>query len=237
MTKSRLRRSVERQTKKNLYLTLLGMLIIVLVVVIFGGQLLIKFSLFVEKLREGQDTSTPTTTKTYIAPPLLSQTFTATNSAEISIAGTAQAKQTVKLYVNDDAIDKVKAADDGSFSFDNVKLSDGDNSIKAKALSEKNESSYSNELTITYKNHAPSLSIDSPADNQIVSGDNNKVTVSGKTDANVNVTVNGFWAIVSEDGHYMYDLTLQNGDNQIKIQAVDQAGNKAEAERKVIYNH
>ncbi len=86
-------------------------------------------------------------------------------------------------------------------------------------------------------NLSPTLSIDSPADNQIITGDNNKVTVSGKTDPGVQVTVNTFWAIVDENGGYQYNLTLQNGDNNFAVVATDKAGNKTEQTRKVIYNH
>lgn len=237
MTRSRLRNSLEKQTKRNLYLSLFGIVVIIGLVITFGMPLLINYSLFMEKLKDGQDTEASTNSKVYVAPPILDQTFSATNSATLTISGTAQAKQAIKLYLNDELVEKIKTEDNGTFTFKTITLTDGENSIKAKALVEKSESNFSNELTIIYKNHAPSLTIDSPADNQIVSGDNNKVTVRGKTDTEVKVTVNGFWAIVSESGQYTYDLTLQNGDNQVKVQAIDQAGNKAEAERKVIYNH
>jgi outer membrane lipopolysaccharide assembly protein LptE/RlpB len=48
--------------------------------------------------------------------------------------------------------------------------------------------------------------------------------------------VNGFWAVVDDNNNFSYTLPLQSGDNQIKIVAIDQAGNKAEKDLKVNFS-
>lgn len=128
--------------------------------------------------------------------------------------------------------------DDGSFIARNIKLSDGDNEIKAKAVNkEKKESGFSDSVIIFFKDEPPELTIDSPQDNQIVTGENNTVQITGKTDPGVKVRINSFWAIVDGSGNYKYSLTIQNGDNRFTVEASDKAGNKTEQSRNVIYNH
>ena len=112
----------------------------------------------------------------------------------------------------------------------------GDNKIKAKATKDDKESDFSNELDVTYRNSPPSLSLDSPTDGQKFEKDQNAAQVLGKTDSGIRITVNGFWAVIDENNNFSYNLPLQNGDNTIKIEAVDQAGNKTEKEIKVTYS-
>jgi bacillopeptidase F len=84
------------------------------------------------------------------------------------------------------------------------------------------------------------LDVSSPSDgqgfnkNQVNTG--NTINVAGKTDQGVSVTVNGFWAVVDDNNNFSYTLPLQNGDNQIKIVAVDLAGNKTEKDLKVNFS-
>ncbi|MBI2443500.1 MAG: hypothetical protein HYV40_06395, partial [Candidatus Levybacteria bacterium] len=75
-----------------------------------------------------------------------------------------------------------------------------------------------------------------PADGQSFNGgDNRTITVSGKTTDDAKVTVNGFWAVMQPDGMFRYRLTLQDGENQIKIVSTDEANNKTEKSLKVTY--
>lgn len=238
MRRSRLKRSVEKRTKQQMFYMILGMLGIVGILAVFGVPLLVNYSVMVDKIRGEEDVTLSQNKDDFIAPPMLLAEFTATNSAKISLSGTAAEDHTVKLYVNDELLEKITVRDDGSFTAREIKLSDGDNEIKAKAVNrEKEESGFSDIVTIFYKNEPPTLSIDSPQDNQIVSGENNTVQVTGKTDPGVKVRVNSFWAIVDSSGNYKYNLTIQNGDNRFTVEATDKAGNKTEQSRNVIYNH
>jgi bacillopeptidase F len=78
--------------------------------------------------------------------------------------------------------------------------------------------------------------VTSPTDGQTFAKDQGSVQVSGKTDNNVKITVNGFWAIVDDSNNFSYALPLQGGENQIKVVAEDKAGNTTQKDIKVTYN-
>ena len=212
---------------------MLGIIIVLILLARFGIPLLVSFSLFLSGQRV--DEPSKNTSSAYLSPPVLNQTASATNSAEFIITGTARKGEEIHLYVNDSLSEKQEAEDNGNFSF-KVTLQTGDNKIKVKSKKDDNESDFSNELEIVYKNEPPSLSLDSPSDGQKFEKDQNTARVSGKTDSGVRITVNGFWAVIDENNNFSYSLPLQNGDNTIMIEAIDQAGNKTEKEIKVTYS-
>ena len=200
--------------------------------------MLINFSLYLEKTRSGKDTSANSTEQSFMAPPTLNQTVSATNSASISVNGYSMPNKTVKLYVNGDYYDSTMVKDDRTFVFKNVTLQEGENTIKAKTVDTgNNESAFSEDMVISFNNKAPTLDIDTPNDGQSFSKDDpNPVKVAGKTNSGERVTINGFWAIVDDEGKFSYMYRLQNGDNTIKIEASDDAGNKTTKEIKVKLN-
>ncbi len=233
---SRLSKAAERKTKKQLYLSLIGIVIVVFVLVKFGIPALVNFSLFLSNFHGQQSQSTTPATNQIIAQPILTQDFTATNSATITVNGTAAAQEKVQLYVNDDLVDTISTKDDGTFSFKNITLTQQQNTLKARAKKDDKVSEFSDSLIISYIQKAPSLSVDSPSDGQSFSHDQSTVVVKGKTDPDIKVTVNDFWAIVDNNGNYSYSLHLQNGDNQIHVVATDPAGNKTEKQITVKYS-
>lgn len=235
MSSTRLSRREERQSKKKLIYSLVGIVLVLFFLFKFGIPLLTQFSLFIAGKNQGNDTTQTTNQPSFIAPPILNQSFTATNSGQIKVSGTAQNKQQVKLYVNDQVVDTKDTQSDGTFSFDNVTLQNGDNKIQTKAKVNDKESDFSNTWTVTFKNKAPSLDVNSPSDGQSFSKDPS-ITVKGKTDADAKVTVNDFQAIVNDDGTFSYTMQMQNGDNQLKVVAQDAAGNKTEKDLKVTYS-
>lgn len=237
MMQSRLNRANEQRMKQRLVLTVVGTIVLLIVLVKFGLPALINFSLFLSSGSNQSSSNNPSNQSTYLTPPILNPIPTATNSASFDISGVAGAKQLVKLYINDTYIDSLTSKDDGSFIFKGVALSQGQNVIKAKVKNNTTESDYSSPWTITYINSAPSLSITQPADGQSFSGSQNaSITIAGKTDPDVRVTVNDFWAITDNNGNYSYNLHLQNGSNQIKVIATDTAGNKTEKDISVSYS-
>lgn len=235
MSSTRLSRREERQSKKKLIYSLVGIVLVLFFLFKFGIPLLTQFSLFIAGKNQGNDTTQTPNQPSFIAPPILNQSFTATNSGQIKVSGTAQNKQQVKLYVNDQVVDTKDTQGDGTFSFDNVTLQNGDNKIQTKAKVNDKESDFSNTWTVTFQNKAPSLDVNSPSDGQSFSKDPS-LTVKGKTDADAKVTVNDFQAIVNDDGTFSYTMQMQNGDNQLKIIAQDAAGNKTEKDLKVTYS-
>lgn len=229
---------MEEQSKHTIIFSVLGIIVIIVFLLIFGTTLFEKYVLFIGK---SKSTNTVNSTQqsyiNYIAPPILDDTSAATNSATIKITGTAAKGQIIKLYVNGQMSGEQNTDTNGDFSFDKVTLNTGSNDIKAKAFSGTDkQSNYSNDLSITYLNKGPNLTVDAPQDNSTVSGGSSTLVIQGSTDPNNNVTVNGSWAIVNDSGSFSYNFTLQKGDNNISIVATDQAGNTTTVQRKVTYN-
>lgn len=232
MPRSRANRAMENKAKRNIVLTILGMILIFALLGTFGVTALQKLSEYTVKEKDEADTSKSTTT--FIAPPSLDSPFDATGSAEIILSGHADDGKSVKLYVNGAFSDSVDIEDDRSFTFEDVVLKEGSNSLKAKVIKDNKESNFSDEIKIVYFSKAPTLEVTSPADGRSFNGDQNPIEVAGKTDPKVTVTVNDYRAIMHSDGSFEYRLTLHSGDNDIKIVATDTAGNKTEKQVKAI---
>lgn len=232
--RSRLSLKTERRTRKTIILTSLGILIIVILLFKFGVNLLVGFSVFLAGTKDQVSTNLNSSSN-FIAAPVLNPLPNATNSANIIISGKSQSDKKIMLYINNDLKDTTQSDKTGIFSFSET-LSSGDNLIEAKTEQNNKSSDFSNSFVVSFKNSAPSLSINSPSDGQSFSKDQNSVNVNGKTDPGTTVTVNGFWAIIDGNSNFSYNLPLQNGDNQIKVIATDQAGNNVEKDLKVTYS-
>lgn len=231
--RSRLYRKLENDSKRNFYLSIFGILVLFILLFKFGLPLLINFSLLISGSK--QVSSSSSNSAEFVVPPQLNLLPTATNSAKFVLSGKSVPLATVSFYLNDNLVDKTQSDKKGEFSFDSA-LSKGDNKIYAKATLDNKSSDPSEILTVLFKDSKPTLSINSPSDGQQFSKDQNEISISGNTDSDVRVTVNGFWAIVDQSNNFNYKLKLQNGENVIKIEAVDQAGNKTEKEIKVKYS-
>jgi len=233
MATSRLKNNIERKAIHNILIVVFGFIVLVVLFIVFGEKLLVGFSLMTEKIDPNDNTNTAAQqSDAYIAPPTLNPTAIATNSAQIAVSGFAQKNQTVNLYLNNQMVDTTSTDSNGKFTFSSVMLKQGQNSLTAKSADSNNkESSSSNTLTVTYSKSAPSLSITQPQDGQtFTKNDSPTLEIQGKTDQSDQVTVNGAWAIVDDQGNYNYLYTLQNGDNDIKVVSTDQAGNQTTKE-------
>ena len=70
---------------------------------------------------------------------------------------------------------------------------------------------------------APPLEITSPVDNQVIK---EKVVVSGKTDKDASVKIDGTLISISEDGSFKEEIVLPRGDNVLTIESANRAGKK-----------
>lgn len=234
MRKSRLNKYSEKKTRRTILLNIIGIIIVLYLLLKFGIGLLINFSLFLSGSKD-QQSSINQKTLDYIAPPTLNPLPSATNSAKITISGSASNNSNIELFINNEKIDETIANDKSQFTFNNV-LKNGSNQIKARIIIKDKKSDFSNTINVTYVSSAPNLEISSPQDGQQFKKDQNTTNVTGKTDPGVNITVNGFWAVIDDANNFSYNLLLQNGDNEIKVVAIDQAGNKTEKTIKVNYS-
>lgn len=234
MAKSRRSKRLEKKTRKNFLLTVAGILIVFFVLFKFGIPMLANFSLFISQIGKSEE-SEVSKQKTYIAPPVLNPLPSATNSAKIIISGKSFKDQTVSLYINDELVDKETTDDKGDFVFNEI-LDKGKNEIRAKVKQDENVSDFSRAIIIIFEDEAPELTIDTPSDGQSFKKGDQSILVSGKTNPNADVTINGFWAVVSDDGTYTYTLNLSEGENTVTIIAINEAGNEIEKSVTVSYS-
>lgn len=237
MKKSRFQEHIQRQTKINIFIIVIGSLFFLFLIVFFGLQILVQVTSSLEQKNSTIDNNKKNDDVQYISVPVLDPIENATNSAEINITGYTSEKQTVALYVNGTFFEKTNSDNKNTFRFKNVPLDKGDNFIKAKTISDNNkQSDYSNQLTISYINKSPDLEINYPENGASFKGGDGTIQIKGKTNSDTKITVNNFWALVDNDGNFTYSIKLSNGDNTIKVAASDEAGNKTEKEIKVTYS-
>lgn len=175
-----------------------------------------------------------------IPPPQVFSLPQATHSATLKITGFAPEGTTVALFVNEEETDSQITDKEGQFVFEKVNLNRGENKIYATGKSQSGaESQPSTIQTVVLDQEPPKIEITSPEDGQIVKEEEDQptfVNVSGKVSENAVVTVNGRQAIVNGEGTFDHRLRLtEEGENTIKIEAKDPAGNRTTVEKTVIY--
>src|SRR5476649_1729870 len=233
---TRMLRKKERQTLRNIIITVTALIVVIVLFFMYGIQMLINFSLYLDKMKN-KSVDTNASDAAFIAPPMINPMFSATNTAEINLSGYSLPNNTVKLYVNDHLAGSQAITDNKSFTFQHVSLHDGENDIKAKTVTQTGKESDFSEVTkVTLQNKAPNLTVDAPQDGQTVSNDQNPFKVTGKTDSSINVKINDYWAIVDDQGNFSYILPLQKGDNHLHVVASDDAGNQTTKDVKVTLN-
>lgn len=232
---SRLRRTNEKQNKKQAIIFGIAIIAVLFVLVQFGPLLINLFGNLVYTIRGG-DNSNPTqiTGKEILQPPELFGLAEATQSSRFSFSGTApDNKGTVEIYLNDVLEDEV-SVDNTTFGVI-LSLRKGKNTIKARYLVEDKTSPFTQDYYVNYTTDKPKLEVTFPSDNATFTKADKSITVKGNTDPENIITVNGFRAIVDSSGVFSYLLQLNDGDNQIQIQATNQAGITNDQSLKVTY--
>jgi len=233
---SRLARFEEKKALRRLFLAIAATVVIILSLVFLGIPALVKFSLFIGNLKSGQETTEQQQNTIAPFPPHLETPYLATNSAKITISGYAQPKTTVEVFLNGNSLNKILLGSDGQFTLPNVILSEGENKLTASSKdSAGNVSQLSNPLIIIYKKKPPVLKLTQPEDGKRISGEEKEILVSGLTEPEVSLSINGRLVTVKNDGSFAYSFSLVPGENLIKIIATDNAGNQTIVERKVTF--
>ncbi|MFZ5424856.1 MAG: hypothetical protein ACOZAO_03550 [Patescibacteria group bacterium] len=190
----------------------------------FGPKIGSLFGLFsVHRNETGpQDNLAPT-------PPAFSSPPVATKKDTITLEGLAEAGTNVKLFVNGPEVTSTVSDSEGVFTFTNVKLIEGNNTIFARAYDQSNnESPKSVTLSIKYDIKEPEIEIISPEDGETIKNLNKRIQVKGTLNEKSTVKVNNRLAIVKPDLTFEILLGVEEGDVEIKVVAADEAGNEAE---------
>ncbi|MED4017411.1 S8 family serine peptidase [Sutcliffiella cohnii] len=148
---------------------------------------------------------------------------TFTNESSVTVEGTSAPSTTVHVYNNGEEVGTASTSSQGTYSVE-VSLSEGENSLTAKASTENGMTDASEAVVVVLDQVAPEVEITSPVDG--LKTNRETVTVEGTVeDENIDsVTVNGQSATVS-NGTFSKRILLDEGANEIEVVATDKAGN------------
>jgi hypothetical protein len=169
-------------------------------------------------------------------PPIFSNIPNATKEETININGYSQPGMNVTLYVNGPEVEKSLVGGDGLFTFGNIKLNKGKNTLFAKVTDSKGvESEQSKIYTIVVDNDKPKIEIDSPKEGETIRNLDKRITIKGKVNEKSTIKINGRIAILKPDSSFEFLLGTEEGKVNIKIEATDEAGNITTKEFSVTY--
>lgn len=234
--KSSLTRRIERKGRKKMFFSFLIGIILVYSLFTWFFPLLIGNLTFINKLKDPQKKIIPVSENITLAPPVFNIPFDATNSSALIIRGYSTPEKQVELYIDDNLLDTIKVNEDGSFTSSRIFLNIGTNNIFGKTIDDKgNQSLPSKTIRVLYSNEKPKLVVNEPSDNQTITGGDKKVKVSGSTNTDNIITINGSRVIVDQNGNFSQIIDINDGDNDLVISATNNIGNTTQIGRKVIY--
>lgn len=213
-----------------------GLIVIIpLFVYLWGTAIIYNLANFWNIVAPAKANQFPAGSSPLIMTPVLSTLPAAVKEEKLSISGFAQEGVEVELFVNGQAVAKARSGKKGEFSFEDIKLLEGENQIFAKALSQKTESYPSAIQTVEYLKKPPFLEVSNLPEQTDLHQKENLFTLRGLTDPGALVAVNGSQAFVDGNGNFSFAYPLLEGENKITIQATDKAGNQTALEKKINY--
>ena len=219
---------------KNTIVSIAIIIVVLVVILFFGLQLLVKFSLLLGRIKSTSEIPTDLQTE-FVLSPTLNPLFEATNSAVIEVSGIgSEPGQTIELFLNGERKTDTIVNSNSQFTFSQLRLESGENRIQVRAKKDGKESEFSNQAMVTLDTTPPALEVKEPTDGQIIRKDP-QVRIVGKTESESSIFINDFLPIVDTNGNFLYSLPLSNGENSIKIVARDKAGNQTTNEIKVTF--
>ncbi len=234
-SKTRLQRKREKESLKQALRYVFLIFLVMFLMIKFGLPGLIRLAAFIGDIRssgepiEKQDQLAP-------RPPTLNTIPEATSSAEIDLSGYAEAGTTTQLYVRGISVADSVVDNEGEFEFLGVHLREGENEIYAVAKDDQgNESDESTTYVVTMDKTPPELSLESPTNGDRFFDNDNPITIKGVAEEDVEVRINGRFIRTNSDGSFETTLSLNDGDNEIEVKAIDEAGN--ETNDKVTVNY
>ncbi len=205
-----------------------GLTVLILILaLLYGVPLVARFAGLLSNLK-GSKEIIDTTNLPPPPPPTISTLPEFTNQQSLHIEGNAQPGATVNIFFNGEN-KEIIIGSDGKFSGDYT-LVKGSNTLYAIAKNKAGTSASSKKFTIVYDTEPPKLEVTQPKNGDSFYGDKQKqLSIQGITDLDTQVTINGRFAIVENDGGFQATFDLNGGTNSFTITALDRAGNKKEA--------
>lgn len=225
MTNSRLERVRSRKAGKQGVVYLVMAVLLIIATIAWGLPAVAKITGILIKTDNNPiviDEQRPT-------PPIFSDIPEATYSAQVRIAGFAQPGLDVILFLNGAEYESKLVAESGTFNFDKVMLSEGDNTAYAYTATPRDlRSEQSKTYTIVLDTTDPVVTIESPKDSEVFRGQGQRITnfTGSVSELGSKVYIGERMVIVSSDGKFSLAYQLVEGDQEIPIRAIDKAGNE-----------
>lgn len=227
MERSRLTRVKSKKATQQAIIYIVISLAIMVAMIVWGVPMAARLSgMFI-----GSDNGTAGIEELKPTPPIFSDIPESTSSARVDLSGFAQPGVEVALIVNGREYKKILSDDSGTFTFPDVAVSEGDNSVYAYAVTSRGtESEQSRQYTITVDNAKPEITLTSPNDGQVYRGGNERLAnfAGSVNEEGTKVYIGDRMAIVQADGTFTLTYQMQEGDQEVKVRALDRAGNEAE---------
>ena len=234
---SRLTRRSEKQSKKQLYASVIGIVVVIFVALNFGPLLISGLGGFIDTLSGKSKQVTSLRSDADLRPPQLDPLPQGTTEELITVMGRAFYEDgKVELFLNNSSYEIVRLNNSQDFEIEDVKLEQGENILKARMIRNNKESDFSQDYKISYLKDEPKLEISFPNDGASFSKADQEINIRGTTDPENAVKINDFIAIVDTEGNFSYILKLKEGENKIKIVAANLAGKTSEKEITVSYS-
>ena len=169
-------------------------------------------------------------------PPIFSSIPNSTKNVKITINGYSQPGITIKLFVNGPEKAETVVGADGLFSFGNISLNSGRNTIFSKAVDAYgNESDKSSTYQIYVDKDVPEIEIESPKKGETVKNLDKRIKVRGSVNEKATIIINNRLAVQRPDFSFEILLGVQEGSVKIEIEATDEAGNQSKETIYVTY--
>lgn len=225
MTNSRLERVRSRKAGKQGVTYLVIAILLIIATIAWGLPAIAKLTgvlIKTDNIPLEADEQRPT-------PPIFSDIPQSTYSAQVKIAGFAQPGLDVILFINGAELDRKLVAESGTFNFDKVLLTEGDNTAYAYTSTPHDlRSEQSKTYVISVDTTKPSVTIDSPKDGEVFRGQAQRFAnfVGSVSEPGSKVYFGEQRAMVTSDGKFTLTTQLIEGDQDIQVKGVDKAGNE-----------
>ena len=221
----RLQFNSKRQFKSHLILLVGALIVVLYLVATVGFKFLLNSSLFLANIFSKDNPSTLSKTTDDVYGQInIDSVPVATSSASFVISGSIVNYDVLSFYINGKRVKKIENLVSDTFLEEIGELEKGENEVYVKAETEDGKNSKKTTIfSVLYKAEKPKLEISEPGDKSTTS--NSEVTVKGKTDREVFIKVNDLPLVVGVNGDFDSTVRLKEGENTIKIEAIDIAGN------------
>ncbi len=170
-----------------------------------------------------------------LTPPIFVDPPEAAKEKKVTLKGIAEPASTVKLYVNGPEKASTVADLVGEFTFVDVELNEGTNTIFARSEFNNETSEKSETIKISVDKDSPKITIKSPENGATIKNLDRRILIEGEVSEDVDMTINDRVVVVKPDHTFSFLLGVDEGNVEIKIKAVDKADNETEETLNVKY--